>query len=477
MKKIFLLHIACLMQLCIYAQGTIKIHGICANDSVDVSVIWLDKENNLVENEFYFMNTFRKVEKQNGCFDIDLKTDSACVYSIHIQRPYSWHRPHVILYPGDTLSFVINNINSENKIEFTGQRADEHNYYAKFKEVMSSRKLDYKVNESNLDAYKNSLLQNKEFALSWLEKYSKDHKLSQQSIEIYKANIVNDYISQHCTPFRFWKIPFNAAPKGYWDDTAIIENPLSRSSYLTMLFRYVLCYTDKTYENFELLYNNITQNFKGYAREYTLCMLIGKFALRQGQSYSAELLEAIKRAPDYTNNPTYLDYIRKAGEYYQLTNKALPDSVLNNTYLKSLDKNEPISLKEVLERYVEKAMYIDFWASWCTPCRENIKSSEKAKQLLKQKEVTDLYISLDKNEKAWKTVAQKLGIEKNQYCLINPFNNPLYHFLNIKVNGIPRYILLDKTHKVKSTIAPRPNPDSLEELKQCLDQLNEVVYF
>jgi thiol-disulfide isomerase/thioredoxin len=41
-----------------------------------------------------------------------------------------------------------------------------------------------------------------------------------------------------------------------------------------------------------------------------------------------------------------------------------------------------------LYKWIKKLFLIDFWASWCAPCREAMPSSKKLKEEFKNKEIT-----------------------------------------------------------------------------------------
>lgn len=134
-----------------------------------------------------------------------------------------------------------------------------------------------------------------------------------------------------------------------------------------------------------------------------------------------------------------------------------------------------MTLQEVLEQYKDKNIYIDFWASWCHACCDDISNSQDAKIFLNQKNVVYLYFSMDNNPKAWESAVKKYGIDKNQYMLIN--TKAMYNYLNII--GIPRYLILNNKHQLVNTDAPRPNSSFIENLKVEIGKLFQrtVTYF
>lgn len=92
-----------------------------------------------------------------------------------------------------------------------------------------------------------------------------------------------------------------------------------------------------------------------------------------------------------------------------------------------------------------KVLLIDFWASWCGPCRAECPNLKKTYSMFKDKGVEFLSVSLDAKEDAWKkaldeeqmpwpqVLAPKAGAEVMD----------LYQF-----NGIPFILLLDQEGKI-----------------------------
>lgn len=50
----------------------------------------------------------------------------------------------------------------------------------------------------------------------------------------------------------------------------------------------------------------------------------------------------------------------------------------------------------------KKYYLVDFWASWCGPCRKEIPNLKKLYELYKGKGLEIVSVSIDKNETAWK---------------------------------------------------------------------------
>jgi thiol-disulfide isomerase/thioredoxin len=93
-----------------------------------------------------------------------------------------------------------------------------------------------------------------------------------------------------------------------------------------------------------------------------------------------------------------------------------------------------------------KYVLVDFWASWCGPCRAENPNLVAAYNKYKNKNFTILGVSLDKTKEAWLQGIQEDGLTWNQISDLKFWNSAavgLYGF-----NGIPYNVLLDPTGKV-----------------------------
>lgn len=112
-----------------------------------------------------------------------------------------------------------------------------------------------------------------------------------------------------------------------------------------------------------------------------------------------------------------------------------------------------------------KYVLIDFWASWCKPCRQEIPILKQAVQ--KYKEHFSVFaVSLDINRYAWKKAIQVDGTQEFTHALgLFPNGNPLRLVRELGINDIPRNFLIDDQHRIVAKDLRG------EELMQVLDSL------
>lgn len=58
-----------------------------------------------------------------------------------------------------------------------------------------------------------------------------------------------------------------------------------------------------------------------------------------------------------------------------------------------------------------KLLVLNFWATWCPPCVEEMPSLNQFQQALKDSGVVVLAVSVDKNEAAYKQFLQRYGLQ------------------------------------------------------------------
>lgn len=101
-----------------------------------------------------------------------------------------------------------------------------------------------------------------------------------------------------------------------------------------------------------------------------------------------------------------------------------------------------ISLKESLG----KVTIIDFWASWCAPCRAENPNVVALYNELHGKGLNIIGVSLDKDAAKWKEAIAKDKLAWNQVSNLKEFDDPIALMYNIQ--QIPSTIILDATGKI-----------------------------
>lgn len=131
------------------------------------------------------------------------------------------------------------------------------------------------------------------------------------------------------------------------------------------------------------------------------------------------------------------------------------------------DNKRANSITDIFSKYKGKVIYVDFWASWCIPCRAEMPNASILKDKLKGKNIIFLYLGYNDKEKAWLKARDQIGIQGEHYLLDDKMIREAEELFVI--NGIPHYAIIDKDGKIISKRAERPR----DAYKELLDLVNK----
>jgi peroxiredoxin len=116
-----------------------------------------------------------------------------------------------------------------------------------------------------------------------------------------------------------------------------------------------------------------------------------------------------------------------------------PDFTQNDT------AGHPVQLSSFRGQYV----LIDFWASWCRPCRKENPHVVEAFHRFKDKGFTVMGISLDKTKEEWIAAIGKDSLTWTQVSDLKGWNNVVAETYGVR--RIPGNFLLDPEGKIIAT--------------------------
>lgn len=199
--------------------------------------------------------------------------------------------------------------------------------------------------------------------------------------------------------------------------------------------------------------------FSTKAKEYLLYVYLNRIAKTDSQKLST-YISIFKK---YSNDKKLIEGFESA---FLVNIEALKQ---NTSEVVLYDENKKATtLSAFIEANKGKIIYIDFWASWCAPCRAAFPSSRKLHEEFKEKEIVFLYLSTDANFEAWKKANQFEKLTENSYFIINPKTSE--YLKKLAIDFIPRYILINSNGEISNPKAP--SPDS-EKIKKELNSLLE----
>lgn len=145
---------------------------------------------------------------------------------------------------------------------------------------------------------------------------------------------------------------------------------------------------------------------------------------------------------------SYVDKSLENNSYIKATNKRVEDSkgtmvgYTATNFSQATPDGKMVSLKDFRGKYV----LIDFWASWCKPCRMENPNVVAAYNRYKDKGFTVLGVSMDSNKDPWLLAIKTDNLTWTHVSDLKGWGNEVGKIYG--VTGIPQNYLLDKEGKI-----------------------------
>lgn len=274
-------------------------------------------------------------------------------------------------------------------------------------------------------------------------------------------------------------------------DDFIVTPQLSGTEWASTMSQYMKIYSDFHFAQVSLMeMKDEMSNLELTKRFKALKVPVDSFAIAEmtanpGNAFNIVLSDAATPNMGFIDwNPDNIDVLNRVCDAF---NKKYPETVAtlslsNKTYQIEMSYrqhvkntsgtlpspeialNNPDGVELKLSSLKGKYVLIDFWASWCGPCRRESPNVVKLYNKYKDRGFTIYSVSLDDNMEAWKTAIKADGLVwPNHVSDLLKWNSPLPQLYGF--TGIPHTVLLNREGNV---IGVGLRGESLEQ------KLNEV---
>lgn len=395
--------------------------------------------------------------KPDGTFSEKLPIEYEGIYAIETSK----NRMPIYFSKESKMSLTADDSNFNSTLKYTGKGSIENQYIARKTIIASGISFeDYKLNETEfLKKLENTI--NSVKKLFQTTKFSDDYFKQKETLNLYylEQKYLLYYNRLHNNPTNDFKVS-ETFPK--YDEKMDLDNEAD--------FLISTEYQDIVMIKF---FENIKSN--GLLEFVTPKSAIPEIKALKSQSIKNRLIQSGVNDINIEN----ANYKNTYNEFISITNDPKIKEILttnyNNTLAVEPGKPSPTFNYEnqkggntSLESLKGKYVYIDVWATWCGPCRQEIPSLEKVEEQFQGKNIVFVSISVDntKDREKWSNLINEKKMSGIQLLADNELNSKFIK--NYNINAIPRFILIDTNGNIVNPHSPFPSDPKLIELLNSL---------
>lgn len=408
----------------------------------------------------------------------------------------------LIVKRNDTVVFEIKN----GKLQFIGKNAKQNNFYSSLDNA--TPKYRYNSYQGNINKYKQNVDSIYNRKLAFFNHYIKNNEITSSyfidmiasdlkyrrlkelisprnrestsaiylhSLEGLDAVILKEYSNTEVL-FDFEDYLGNISIDDFKD-----ENDLNLFSFKGSLIPVIRDYFEDSdypsYSKEKLLAEKafIEKNFDNKINEFLIAQLIinyhqsGFGRSLDNVSYLKELINEFEKGYPKLSFKESMQEIREDLESFDFK---LSANALNAKLISKF--GDTLTLNEIFNRSTKRIKVIDFWASWCVPCIDEITKAKNFRdKLTVEDNVEWIYLSIDDDKDKWlkksKELKEFLNV-RNQYLVLGGKKSPLSR--SLKVSWIPRYVIINKENEIVLNNALRPS-DSIS-FKKVINNISSI---
>ena len=209
----------------------------------------------------------------------------------------------------------------------------------------------------------------------------------------------------------------------------------------------------------------LSETLQDIILSYHLCSGINSRRIPLSEDFVAFVDECLHipaaRSAVHTVNDRYV----QIGQQRVLSRE---DNLKSNDVVKDMSDGEEI-FRKLIEPYKGKIILVDFWGTWCSPCRELLKHSQEEYERLKDFDIVYLYLASRSSDEAWKNAIEEYKVEGDNvvhYNLPARQQTAVENYFGIR--AFPTYRLIDRDGTVLDVNA---YPGDLDALAGLLERM------
>lgn len=387
-------------------------------------------------------------------------------FILDLQRPtiLRFQNRPIIVLPGDSIDVLIAGTESHFELNFSGRNAAQHSFLTRLEKAMGVfAPSAFGINESTLQKYKVSATHHYDSSLLFLMNDVKQLNESKEFKKIAQGYLTALYYSNLLYPISSGLITKDKLPPYYFElvDFSFFKSTefLGLPDFVVMLTQYNDYYYSHVsagtrYDSASVAarIKSVNHNFFGEVKDNLLLYIFADLTKHGTDVNEAQIQTLYEYLAGVFGAETKRVEEMQALKYnYDIIREPLPLKVLEQQL--RTPKGKTITLAQVLS--VNDAVYIDFWATGCAKCLNEMPAQQQLMSELEGMQIKFIRISFDHDEKAWSKAISKMKIEGDHYLIPEGFSSVIAQYLSF--DQIPRYIILDSKGRLVTRQAPGPS--------------------